>query len=411
MANPPGAMAGVNKSTSDFETRPGGALRADVIQAARVLDAWGRSRSWRGTDPYDALNSQALAWVLGRTPAGRRIVTQVVKRCPVDLRGVLGVPPGVSAAALAWVAAAYALDHGVVSDRPASDLDDVLNGLLALRCPAFPEPCWGYHFDVQTRVFFYPRSAPNTIATAFAGHAFLSAYERTGEKRWLDVACGVADFFLRHVPTTETADGIFFGYLVGDRTPIHNASLLVCSLLARLARPLDSPELSDRAAAGVAYALAHQHPDGSWRYGEEPHLAWIDNFHTGYVLDSLMICRSAGVGGGLIDDGLMRGLNFYAQHLFQPDGTPRYYPSSLYPIDIQCVTQGIQTFAIAARLDPRYAGLAWRVADFALRRMRRQDGAFIFQRRRFWKNPAVHVRWCEAPMLLALVHLLGTAQT
>ena len=35
-----------------------------------------------------------------------------------------------------------------------------------------------------------------------------------------------------------------------------------------------------------------------------------------------------------------------------------------------------------------------------------RDGAFMFQRRRYWVNPAPHVRWVMAPMMLALTYLL-----
>ena len=43
------------------------------------------------------------------------------------------------------------------------------------------------------------------------------------------------------------------------------------------------------------------------------------------------------------------------------------------------------------------------------------DGIPLFQRTRLWTNPAPHVRWVVAPMLLALTHLLaaqgaGTAE-
>jgi hypothetical protein len=380
--------------------------RAAVVTAARTLEQWSRAREWSGTDPYDALNATRLSAPLRRTPTGRRILTQVVKRSPVDLRGVLGIPPGQNAAALAWLASAYARDDGTISTEPATYLRDAIEGLCGLRCAAYSEPCWGYHFDVQTRVFFYPRVTPNTIATTFAGHALLDAHARTGEIRWLELARGAAEFLRAQFPATQAPEGIFFGYLIGDRTPIHNANLLVCSLLARLARQIGNEDYAALAAQGVAYAVAHQRPDGSWPYGERPDLSWIDNFHTGYVLEALMCCRAAGIGAGNLDTAIERGLSFYRRELFCEDGAAKYYPDSLYPIDTQCVAQGIQTFAIAASIDPDYEELAWRVARFALARMRRRDGAFMFQRRRLWSNRTPHMRWCQAPMLLAFAHLL-----
>jgi hypothetical protein len=44
-----------------------------------------------------------------------------------------------------------------------------------------------------------------------------------------------------------------------------------------------------------------------------------------------------------------------------------------------------------------------------MRRLRRRDGAFIFQRRRLWQNRTAHIRWSAAPMLLALTHLFEAA--
>ena len=396
------------RTTRDRHRPSSGAdtTRTDVIGAARVVEQWGRDREWRGPDPYDGLNATRIPSQLRRTATARRVLTQVVKRSPVDLRGPLGIPPGADAAALAWVASAYARDDSTISADPVARLGEALESLCQLRCPGFSEPCWGYHFDVQTRVFFYPRSTPNAIATAFAGHALLDAHARSSQDRWLELAGDTAEFLLANIPATPTPAGAFFGYLVGDRTPIHNASLLICSFLARLADETGNAIFAESAADGVAYALAHQRSDGSWPYGERADLGWVDNFHTGYVLEALMRCRAADLGADRLDAALERGLRFYRQELFRDDGAPKYYSNSLYPIDAQCVAQGIQTFALASSLDHSYGSFAWRVARFALDRMRRPDGVFMFQRRRLWSNPTPHVRWCQASMLLAFAHLL-----
>jgi hypothetical protein len=329
-------------------------------------------------------------------------VTQVVKRSPLDLRPLLGVRPAQSAAALAQIVSAYSLGSFLPEDERRVKLARLLRTLEAERCEGFAEPCWGYHFDVQTRVFFYPKGSPNTIATSFAGLALLDAFEATADPGLLDLATGAGEFFLERVPQTEARSGAYFGYLAGDKTPIHNANLLACALLARLARYTGRRDMRDAADAGVAYTVSHQRPDGSWPYGELPHLSWVDGFHTGYVLESLMVCVQTGTPG---DAALERGLEYYRDELFLTDGTPKYFPSSTYPVDSQCIAQGIQTFARAARSRPEFAETAWLVFAYALQKMRRHDGAFGFQRRRLWRNRTPHVRWSEAPMLLALTHL------
>jgi hypothetical protein len=145
--------------------------------------------------------------------------------------------------------------------------------------------------------------------------------------------------------------------------------------------------------------VSRQRDDGSWPYGEKPGLEWVDGFHTGYVLECLMACRDAGVE---VDAAaLERGLDFYADELFLADGTPKYLPGSVWPVDVQCAAQGIQTFAIAGRPD-----VATRAVEYALDHLQRRDGAFVFQRRRLWSNRVAHLRWAAAPMAMALAHYL-----
>ena len=366
--------------------------RSRAAEALRRLEAWGRQRAWAGADPYDGLNATRVPHPLTQSVLGKRVLTQAVKRSPVNLRPLLGVPPGRSPVTFANLATAYALNGFLPDETARVRCEDALRELEGLRSPGFDEPCWGYHFDVQTRVFFYPAHSPNTIATSYAGRALLDA-RRTGK------AERVGEFFLRHVPQTDDPPGAYFGYLVGDRTPIHNASMLVCALLARLAAVTGRADFAQAAERGVEWTVERQRADGSWPYGARAGLEWVDGFHTGYVLESLMACRDAGLA---VDSAALEsGLDYYESRLFLPDGTPRYLPDSTWPVDVQCAAQGIQTLAIAGRLE-----VARRVVEWAIANLQRRDGAFIFQRRRLWANRVAHMRWAAAPMAMALAHYL-----
>jgi len=370
------------------------------------LDDWATARAWVGSDPYEGLNATRFTGRLRRSALGRRVVMQTVKRSPVDLRPLLGIEPEPNAASTAWLVSAYSRGGFLPRAEADDKLGRTLRLLSSLRSPGYEEPCWGYPFDVQTRVLFMARDSPNTIASAYAGHALLDAHERSGDEQALRMAEATARFFLRHVPQTSMPEGDYFGYAPGDRSPIHNANMHVAGFLARLAGRLDDGEEFAAAARGaLAYTLAHQRPDGSWPYGEHGNLRWTDGFHTGYVLDSLRLCADAGLDGGAAEDAWLRGLEFYRHRLFLDDGTPRYSASSVYPIDTQSAAQAIQTLSIGADHDPALAGLAWKVFDFAMARLRRRDGLFIFQRRRLWTNRTPHLRWVVAPMLLALTYL------
>jgi hypothetical protein len=185
--------------------------------------------------------------------------------------------------------------------------------------------------------------------------------------------------------------------------------MLVAALLARLARLLDRPELGRIASAALFYTTKRQRSDGSWPYGELPRLDWVDGFHTGYVLDCLLTCIEAGIGDSGAEAVWRRGIRFYASALIEGDGTPRYTPGSRYPIDGQCAAQAMQTLARAAQREPELGARRWNVLRYSLGQLARGDGAFVFQRGRLWTNRAAHPRWVQAPMLLALTHLISQA--
>lgn len=378
--------------------------REQVLRTLRDLERTGHERQWSGTDQYDALNATRVPQFALRSALGRRLVIQAVKRCPFDLRPLLGVPPGVNAVSVAWAASTYALNGFLPEAEAGRRLARAVETLDRLRLDAHGGACWGYHFDFQSRVFFYPRSTPNSIATVFAGMALLDAYERLGDAELLDLGHQVGRFFLLEVPQTHDPPGAFFGYLPEDRSPIHNSSLLVTAFLARLHVLTEDDEMGAAAESGLRWSIARQRPDGSWPYGESSNLRWIDNFHTGYVLEALHTCLQAGLDEA--SEPLRKGLTFYEGRMFLPDGTPKYFVNKTYPIDMWSIAQAIQTFSIASPLD-RCLEKALHVFAFALREMRDENGSFIFQRTRLWANRACHVRGVMAPTMLALAHLLA----
>ena len=390
------------------------AMRDSAVRLARArnvaarLDEWATTHSWQGSDPYEGLNATRFTLRLRESTLGRRLLIQAVKRSPLDLRRALGISPEPNAASVAWMVCAYSRGGFLAHDAAADKLSRTVALLCSLRSPGYVEPCWGYHFDVQTRVLFMRRYSPNTIASVYAAIALLDAHERTGDERLLGLAVQTGRFFIRHVPQTEDGEGAYFGYAPGDRSPIHNANMHVAGFLARLSTLVDGgEEFAAPARRALAYTLARQRADGSWPYGEREGVAWIDGFHTGYVLDSLRQCIDAGVESEAAEAAWRRGLAFYRERLFLADGTPRYSVTSTYPIDAQSAAQAIQTFSIAAAHDRSFAQDAWRVFEFAMAHMRRRDGLFVFQRRRLWRNRAPHMRWVVAPMLLALAHLIA----
>jgi hypothetical protein len=380
----------------------------ELIDTIRLLEDHGHRHDWIGPDPYEGLNATRFISLARRTPLGRRVVMQVVKRSPLDLRPLLGITPTRNAATVAWALSAYSaspfLDAEVQRDR----LLQTARLLASMRLPGWEDACWGNPFDTQSRVFFYGKADPNTIATSFAGMALMDAFEATGEEWLLAMARSSGRFLVSHVPQTVDSPGARFGYLVGDQSPIHNANTHVCALLARLV-PHGEESYAELVREGLTWTIERQRANGAWPYGEREDLDWVDGFHTGYVLDSLRTCADAGIDERA-EESWRRGLAYWRENLFGADGFPKYYDKEPYPVDTQSAAQGIQTLAIASRHLPDCLDQAWQVFRWTMDNMRRSDGLFYFQRRRRWINRIPHMRWTETCMLLALVHLLDASQ-
>jgi hypothetical protein len=128
----------------------------------------------------------------------------------------------------------------------------------------------------------------------------------------------------------------------------------------------------------------------------------VDNFHTGYVLESLSVCARR------VDTAaaLACGLDYWERELFTPDGVPKYTPSSLYPIDAHCFATAIDTWVAVAPYRTGALERARRTANLLMENFLLSDGHVRFQRRRRWDNDVPFVRWTTAPAFRALARLV-----
>lgn len=322
------------------------------------------------------------------TRFGRRLLTQIVKRSPVNLRPPLGIKPEWNAKALGLVASAYARLWAASGDESARrEAERWLEWLEEHHSGDASGKAWGYHFDVQTRFFSYPRGTPNTIASSFVARAFLDGYELLDDERWRESAASAARYLEAHMLHEKG----YFRYLAGEDELVHNANLLACAVLARAGH---QGSVKD----ALALSLSAQREDGSWPYAEGSRGNWVDNFHTAYVLESLAVCEPAFPQAR---DALERGFAFWERELFLPDGTPKYDIRNVYPIDAHCYASAIDAWLAAKKVKP-----ALRTASLLIDRMIDPSGYVWFQERRFWTNRVPFIRWTTAPSFCALAGAL-----
>lgn len=386
-------------------------------------------REFRGLDPYDALNSRLLAPLLPRSRFLRLAVIQGVKRSPVNLRPLLRVPPGLNPKGIALFLQGAGESPG--QPAPPEALADLADRLLSLASrpdgsPAFgtraprrglaqaiaigevvvPEQLgWGYDFPWQAVAFLQPAYYPTVVATSFAVDALAAA----GSAALPAVLEGAARFVTDTLHCARLPEGVCFSYSPRDRSRVYNASLFAAKILGRAAAAGGSAaaERADLARQAANYVIARQREDGAWLYGEADHWRWIDNLHTGFVLETLdFLGRSLAIPA--CDPAVARGLGWYRANLFAPDGTPRYYPGRIWPLDAHSAAQGALTFLALARHGADHREFARRILERSIAELwDERRGGFVTRRSRLLTDRTIYIRWSQAWMFTAICRCLA----
>ena len=384
-------------------------LTTENIHSATIqLLDYCKKNNWAGFDPYDALNSR----VFGALPflnnkLCRLVLTQGMKRSPVNLRPLFQVPKEQNPKALGLFVSALIRLQGINCFDATPDIPALIKRLIELRSPNQPNYCWGYHFDWQGRHNLTPKFSPNIVCTTFAANAFLDAYESYSKAEYLDIALSASRFLLSGLNISQEDTGLCFSYTPLDQTRVHNANLLGAALLARLHKVTGEEKLLDFASRAVSYSASRQNSDGSWFYGEQDTQQWIDNFHTGFNLVALdAFCRYT--GSKEYRNNIEKGYAFFKANFFTPESIPKYFHNCTYPIDIHAVAQSVITLTALKDIDNDAMQLAESVLQWAFKNMRSTEGYFYYQQGRFLRNRISYMRWSQAWMLYAMAFLMSS---
>ena len=373
------------------------------------LLAYCQANDWAGYDPYDALNSRvfkALPFLDFRLP--RLVLTQGMKRCPINLRRLLLIPKGQNPKAIAlFLSALVKLSRIGLANQ--QDVEQMVKRLAALRSAGHSYWCWGYNFPWQMRDEIVPAGAPNLVGTSFAANSLLDAYEQRQDSSCLSMAVSAAEYVLDELYWTDGGSVSGFRYplpTAAFEVPVHNANFLGAALLCRVSKQTDERKFLDAALRVTRYSVSKQRTDGSWDYGDAASQQWIDNFHTGYNLCALQAIGRY-IGTTEFESCVRRGFEFYRANFFREDGAPKYFHNRTYPIDIHCVAQSIITLLAFRDLDPDNLTLARKVLTWAMNHMWDDRGFFYYRVLRSCTIRTPYMRWSEAWMLLAMSAFLS----
>lgn len=374
-----------------------------LLRSIKRVEKWVEDHEYRGYEPFDGLSS-FLSPLTFNTNLLERILLQSVRRCPVNVRPIIGVKEKESTKGRGYMASGYLIMYKVTKNpRYLERAIACLEWLDLNRSSLYVQHSWGNHFPFVSRTGKLPAFEPIIVWTGLIGQAYLDAYEVTGETRFLDIVRNICDWILA-LPREITENGLCFSYFAPRlESSIHNANMLGAGVLARAFLYLKDPVLLSTSKMAMEYSCSRQHEDGAWWYGESPNLHWVDNFHTAYNLDSLK-CYIDSSGDRDYDSNLKKGFEYYKSHFFLANGTPKYYHSRTYPVDSQCASQSIETLANFSSFDDDSLGLALIVANWVIDHMQdNNQGYFYFRRYPLGiidKTPMLH--WGQATMYKGL---------
>ena len=386
-------------------TRCFSAQNTRMIEFASLeqLTSFVEKEAFKGFDPYDALNSAILRGFSFRNKYLRIAFTQSVKRLPVNIRPLLRITKDYNPKGLGLFLWGHARLYKLLKfARDLRKIEFLLGKIEETKTICSAGHGWGYNFDWQSRAFFVPKFTPTVVNSSFIGHALLDTWDYTGRARARDMAIPIGDFIVRGLHYLEENDSLCLSYTSIDHYFVHNANLLGASLLIRLYKETGNEEFKKIALSALKYSMKHQRADGSWYYAERESSHWIDSFHTGFNLQAIKYFLDSGFAEEYRPQ-FEKGVLFYAENFFLADGTPKYYPHCIYPIDIHSPAQAVVFFS---GMGEEYIGLTRRVLMWMIRNMQGSSGAFYFQKHRYYTNRLPYMRWGQAWAFNALTQYL-----
>lgn len=357
-----------------------------------------QAHNYSGHDPFDSLNSKfftafpklkkglfGLAW------------TQVNKRSIVNLRPLLAVPRKRNPKGIGL----FIL--GLLEDYKRTQGNDYLAEAIKLAdwlltqqsdINIWQHACWGYHFDWNARAFYVPKGKPNVITTIYVAQALYALSEVTGEQKYRAPALDAAHFIVKTLHCKHD-DREFFAYIPEETAFVHNASLWGAAWVGFVGKTIGNEEYIAMALRVARQSVNEQADDGSWVYGARGHHQFIDGFHTGYNLEALHLLSSA-LGIDEFNLSIDKGLAFYKMHLFEQDGTAKYYHNNPYPLDMHCVSQAVFTL-LKVGGSKSDIELTEKIINQSIKLLYLPESKhFAYQKHKYFTNKINYIRWTQA---------------
>lgn len=364
--------------------------------------------NYSGFDPYDALNSPLFTYPFFKSNKLIRFgIQQFVKRSPVNLRPLLKVRKGVNPVTLGLCIQGYTA-IGIAGLQTLSEVEVRCESLilqLEKMIPAkYHGACWGYDFDWEARKASIPAYQPTIVATGIITNALYKYYKFSGSQKAFALCKSACEFLLNDLNQSKIHDGICFSYSPNDHSKVFNASMKGVRLLSQVYHETGELRYKESATNGMKYVIANQQNDGSWFYDHSGKGKWVDNYHTGYILDCMNDYQLL-TGDNQYIEYIRKGFKYYSENLFEDNFIPKFFNTSRYPLDCTAAAQSILTLC---RFD--HPQRAAQTAHYTIQQMQSPEGNFYFRKYKNFTEKHAFMRWSDAWMFAALATVLQKFQ-
>lgn len=380
-----------------------------ITDSIYLLYAWIKRERYLGWDPYDFSTLPILSEPFNKYL--KIALVQIGVYFPINLRPMLNITKQISTKSLALLSQSFAKLYLSLRDPSFKvELKKTTKCLLNRKISTKTGYCWLADYYSP----YISADTPDIVITTEAMKGLIEAYKIMKKNAFLVVIkktmnCIISEFL-----------GEFNGYYYLKYTPIQkekivpNVSGLGLSTMARYLEYIWDKRIVEIGNSIAEFLLSFQRKDGSWPYSYYLSTGkfYIQlDYHQGFIIDGLVEFLPYIEDENLrqkVLRAIEKGVAFYMNRQFSPEGWSYYRYPIKYPIDIHNQAQGIITFSKLYRAfnDPTYLNFAEKIAEWTIKNMQDPSGYFYAHKWPGFINKIPYMRWAQAWMMLALSTLI-----
>jgi hypothetical protein len=283
--------------------------------------------------------------------------------------------------------------------------------LMKSRSPGFQNYCWGYPFDWVTKGGTIPAHTPFVTTLPYVYEAFEYVYRLDKKETWLEIMHSIAEHAIQDIEDFELSPGVYScGYGPYDNNGgVVNASAYRAFLLSSASIQFSDERYWKAAEGNINFVLAAQQPDGSWPYAVGGERAFIDHFHTCFVLKALAKIQKIKDHDGC-RKAIEKGVAYYLEHLLDESGLPKPFSKAprltVYHRELYDYAECINLCLLLRDSTSALQKTLNTVTTDILNRWIKKGGSFRSRELILgWDNVPMH-RWAQSQMFRSLAFYL-----